>query len=115
MEMTIMGKYRTLVIRPDIELDQHAAEKIRKNADKLLQKTGLKNVAFDMRRVQFMDSSGIGVIMGRYRTVCAIGGSVAVFGMSPYVERIVSMSVIREIVIITDKMQDALEGVAGIC
>ena len=115
MDMTIMGKYRTLVIRPDSELDQHAAEKIRQSADKLLQKTGLKNVAFDMRRVQFMDSSGIGVIMGRYRTVCAIGGSVAVFGMSPYVERIVSMSGIREIVIITDKMQDALEEVAGIC
>ncbi len=115
MEMTIMGKYQTLVIRPDSELDQHAAEKIRVGADKLLRKTGLKNVAFDMRRVRFMDSSGIGVIMGRYRTVCAIGGNVAVFGMSPYVERLISMSGIREIVIIAERLQDALEEVAGIC
>ena len=115
MEMTIMGKYRTLVISPDSELDQHTAEKIRAGADKLLQKTGLKNVAFDMRKVQFMDSSGIGVIIGRYRTVCAIGGSVAVFGMSPYVERIISMSGIRDFVIIADRLQDALEEVAGEC
>ena len=109
MEMTIMGKYRTLVISPDSELDQHTAEKIRAGADKLLQKTGLKNVAFDMRKVQFMDSSGIGVIIGRYRTVCAI------VGMSPYVERIISMSGIRDFVIIADRLQDALEEVAGVC
>lgn len=115
MEMTIMGKYRTLVIKPDSELDQHNAEKIRTGADKLLQKTGLKNVVFDMRNVKFMDSSGIGVIMGRYRTVSTIGGQVAVFGMSPYVERIISMSGIRELVAVTDKMQEALEEVSGLC
>lgn len=115
MEMTIIGKYRALVIKPDTELDQHTAEKIRTGADKLLKKTGLQNVVFDMRNVKFMDSSGIGVIMGRYRTVCAIGGNVAVFGMSPYVERIISMSGILDIVKVTKKMQDALEEVSGLC
>lgn len=112
MEFTIVGKYRTLVIKPGEELDQHAAEGIRTEADKLLQKTGLKNVAFDMRQVKFMDSSGIGVIMGRYRTVCAIGGAVAVFGMNKNIRRIIEMSGLKELVIITDKMQEALEEVA---
>ncbi|MCD8390827.1 MAG: anti-sigma factor antagonist, partial [Firmicutes bacterium] len=80
-------------------------------ADKLLKKTGLKNVVFDMRRVTFMDSSGIGVIMGRYRVVSAIGGRAAVFGMSKNIERIIEMSGLRNIVIITDKLQSALEEV----
>ncbi len=115
MEFTIVGKYRTLVIRPDDELDQYAADKIRKTADKLLRKTGLCNVAFDMRNVRFMDSSGIGVIMGRYRTVCIIGGRVAVFGMSRNVSRIVDMSGIGELVKITDKLQNALEEVTKVC
>lgn len=115
MELTIVGKYRTLVIRPDEELDQHCADDIRKGADKLLKKTGLKNVAFDMRRVNFMDSSGIGVIMGRYRSVATIGGAVAVFGMNKNIRRVLEMSGVKELVLITDKMQDALEEVSKIC
>lgn len=113
MELTIIGKYRALVIKPDSELDHCAADKIKTEADKLLKKTGLKNAVFDMRRVTFMDSSGIGVIMGRYRTVSAIGGAVAVFGMTKNIERIIAMSGLREIVIITDKLQTALEEVYG--
>lgn len=111
MELTIIGKYRALVIKPDAELDNFCADKIRNEADRIIKKTGLKNVVFDMRKVNFMDSSGIGVILGRYRLVSAIGGAVAVFGMNKSVERIISMSGIRNFVIVTDKLQSALEEV----
>lgn len=115
MELTIIGKYHALVIKPDEELDESNAAKIRTEADKLIKKTGIKNVLFDMRRVSFMDSSGIGVIMGRYRTVCTLGGRVAVFGMSHNIRRIIEMSGIFDLVLITDKMQEALEEVSKVC
>lgn len=115
MELTIIGKYRALVIRPDEELDQHSAEDIRTEADKLLKKTGLCNVVFDMRDVRFMDSSGIGVIMGRYRTVCTMGGMVAICGMNSVIDRVVAMSGLKDIVIVTDKLQNALEEVFSVC
>lgn len=115
MELTIVGKYRALVIKPDEELDESNAAQIRQEADKLIRKTGIKNVLFDMRRVSFMDSSGIGVIMGRYRTVCTLGGAVAVFGMSHNIRRIIEMSGVRDLVLITDKLHQALEEVAKVC
>ncbi len=115
MELTVIGKYRALVIRPDDELDQHSAENIRTEADRLLKKTGLCNVVFDMRNVRFMDSSGIGVIMGRYRTVCTMGGVVAICGMNSLIDRVVQMSGLRDIVIITDRLQNALEEVLSVC
>ena len=115
MELTIIAKYRAVVIKPDEELDESNAVQIRCEADKLIKKTGIKNVVFDMRRVTFMDSSGIGVIMGRYRTVCTLGGSVAIFGMSQNIKRIIEMSGIGDLVLITDKMHEALEEVAKIC
>jgi len=47
--------------------------------------------------VTFMDSSGIGVIMGRYKTVRSLGGRVVIFGMSKEIERIVRMAGIDRI------------------
>lgn len=111
MELTLIGKYRALVIRPDAELDSHTADKIRTDADRLIKKTGIKNVVFDMRDVSFMDSSGIGAILGRYRLVSSIGGAVAVFGMNKAVDRIMEMSGIKGTVMVTDKLQSALEEV----
>ena len=51
------------------ELDHHNAEEIRRKSDRLIEKHHIKCVIFDFGETQFMDSSGIGVIMGRYRMV----------------------------------------------
>ena len=61
------------------EVDHHNAEKIRRKSDRLIEKHHIKCVIFDFGETNFMDSSGIGVIMGRYRMVsehkCARGPS----------------------------------------
>ena len=56
------------------------------------------NVAFDFGRVSFMDSSGIGLIMGRYKVVHALGGKIVIYGLSENVRRIIEMSGIDKLV-----------------
>lgn len=69
-------KKKTLVIRMPKELDHHSAEEIRQTADRMIAEANINRVEFDFRETDFMDSSGIGVIMGRYQNVRLLGGSV---------------------------------------
>ena len=56
------------------EVDHHNADEIRKEADAVISRNHIRYVIFDFDRTDFMDSSGIGIIMGRYKTVSLIGG-----------------------------------------
>lgn len=109
MELMLMGKYRLLIIKIYGELDQHTASKIRESADRELARTGAINVAFDFENVTFMDSSGIGVIMGRYKTVKALGGTVLIYDVSPDVKRLIEMSGIESIVTVAETLNDGIK------
>ena len=61
------------------EVDHHNADEIRKEADAVISRNHIRYVIFDFDRTDFMDSSGIGIIMGRYKTVSLIGGEVHKF------------------------------------
>lgn len=113
MELYIAGKYKTLVAKITGELDHHIAAGVRESIDRELQRTGAVNLAFDFSRVSFMDSSGIGVIMGRYKIVTALGGKVIVAGASESVERIINMSGINELVIMAKNLEEAVKEVAA--
>lgn len=67
---------KKLVIRMPRELDHHSAEQIRLTADQMIARKNVNQVEFDFRDTDFMDSSGIGVIMGRYQNVRLLGGTV---------------------------------------
>lgn len=58
------------------ELDHHNAEEIRKRSDYLIDQNHIRYVIFDFTDTTFMDSSGIGVIMGRYKRIYMHGGEV---------------------------------------
>lgn len=98
MKLSIAGKYRTLVAALDGDLDHHSAENLRERIDRELNRTGAVNIAFDFSRVSFMDSSGIGLIMGRYKIVRALGGKVIIYGLSDSVRRIIDMSGVGDFV-----------------
>ena len=98
MEISIAGKYRTLVVKLSGDLDHHSAGKLREKIDRELERTGAVNVAFDFGRVSFMDSSGIGLIMGRYKVVHALGGKIVIYGLSENVRRIIEISGIDKLV-----------------
>lgn len=98
MELSIAGKYRTLIIKLDGDLDHHSAGKLRERIDRELKRTGAINAAFDFSHVSFMDSSGIGLIMGRYKVVQALDGKIIIYGLSDNVRRIINMSGIGPLV-----------------
>lgn len=108
MQISIAGRYRTLIIQLDGDLDHHSTGKLRERIDRELKRTGAINAAFDFSNVSFMDSSGIGFIMGRYKIVRALGGKVILYGISDNVRRIIEMSGIDKLVITAKNLEYGL-------
>lgn len=109
MEIKLLGGKKALLVKINGELDHHAANSLREAIDSKIRCTNAIHVIFDFSNVSFMDSSGIGVIMGRYKAVKTLGGSVIIFGQNIQIKRIVEMSGIDTIVKIADTFDDALE------
>lgn len=99
---------RCLVIRLNEELDHHNAIRIREKADKLIDRNNIKHIIFDFSGAGFMDSAGIGVIMGRYRKVIFIGGKTAVANVNSSVDRIFRISGLYKIIEKYDTVETAL-------
>lgn len=112
MELFLSGKYRTLVVRIAGEVDHHASDGIRERVDREMARTGAINIAFDFSAVTFMDSSGIGVIIGRYKTAKAMGGKVIIYGANEAVKRIITMSGIQDIVTVADSIEEGMKEAA---
>ena len=74
------------------EIDHHCAEEMKREADAVIERNHIKYIIFDFERTDFMDSSGIGVIMGRYKTICLIGGEVWAIHTNPRMKKILTMS-----------------------
>ena len=74
------------------EIDHHSAAKIRTSIDGQTQKYMPKQLLLDFSDVKFMDSSGIGLIMGRYKQMSLIGGSLLIINIPPHLERIIKLS-----------------------
>ena len=79
------------------ELDHHNAEDIRKMSDHLIERKHIKHVIFDFKGTHFMDSSGIGVIMGRYKTISLIGGEVWAVHANERIRKILTLSGVTKI------------------
>lgn len=80
------------------EVDHHNAEEIRRNTDTLIDKNHIKYIIFDFLDTDFMDSSGIGVIMGRYKMIKLIGGEVWAVHTNIRMKKILKMSGMTKII-----------------
>lgn len=100
---------RCLVIRLNRELDHHSALSLREKSDKLIDKGNIKNIIFDFTESGFMDSSGIGVIMGRYKRVIFTGGKVAVTNVNETVDRIFRISGLYKIINRYESIKEAIK------
>ena len=74
------------------EVDHHNAEELRKTADTLIERNHIKYVIFDFEMTDFMDSSGIGVIMGRYKVIRLVGGEIWAVHTNVRIKKILTMS-----------------------
>ena len=80
------------------ELDHHAAADVRETLDKALNRKPARRVVLDMSRLTFMDSSGIGVVLGLYKKLKETVGSMAVRGLSDKMDRILKLAGIYSVV-----------------
>lgn len=80
------------------EIDHHAACGMREEIDRKAGQAKPKLLTLDFSQVTFMDSSGIGLIMGRYRLMQALRGSLTVLDLSPQMKRVVNLSGVGQLV-----------------
>lgn len=92
MEQNLKWENACLTIRLPGELDHIAADDIRRAAEKIMNRNFTSKIIFDFHDTQFMDSSGIGLIMGRYRALGLRGGCIQAINVNPYIERMLRIS-----------------------
>ena len=90
LELTREGGHLTAALIG--ELDHHAAADLRQRIDAAVLSCRPRQLALDLSRLTFMDSSGIGLIMGRYRLMTSLGGQVRLTGTSPRMERMIRLA-----------------------
>lgn len=91
-------KRQTLIVRLENELDHRAANEMRGELDELLRDPSVRRLVLDLQKLQFMDSSGIGLIIGRYKLMQKKGGSMAVINADARMDRIFQMAGLYQIV-----------------
>ena len=90
------------------ELDHHITNEVRDGIDNVLNSRPIKNIIFDFKNIRFMDSSGIGVIIGRYKKIANDGGKVSVINVNARVKKIFDLSGMNKIINIYDTHEQAI-------
>ena len=88
----------TVRVRLEGELDHSRAEAIRGELDRLTADPTVRRLVFDLSGLEFMDSSGIGMMIGRYKLMRSRGGSVAVMPGGQRVDRLMELSGLYQII-----------------
>lgn len=94
---------RILVAHLVGEIDHHTAEAMRMDIDKRIVSDKPETLRLNFSKVTFMDSSGVGLVMGRYRKLCVYGGKLELWEMPDNVQRIMKLSGIGKIATIVQK------------
>lgn len=89
---------KILIFEITEELDHHVVEKMRKRTDYEIQRLIPKNVIFDFSKVKFMDSAGIGLLLGRYKQIKSLGGEMKIVNSNERIKKILDMSGVTKVV-----------------
>ena len=105
MESKFYEKDKLLVFKITDEIDDCSVQKIRRKADYEIERYMPKKVVFDFGCVTFMDSAGIGMLIGRYKFANMIGAKLEVSNLTQSVKRIFEMSGILKLIPVTQDLQ----------
>ncbi|MDR0121957.1 anti-sigma F factor antagonist [Bacillus pumilus] len=115
LDIDFQVKESVLCIRLTGELDHHSAETLRQKVTNYLETEDIRHIVLNLADLTFMDSSGLGVILGRYKEIKQLGGEMVVCSISPAVNRLFDMSGLFKIIRMEPSEQTALQtlGVAS--
>lgn len=103
MDIDFIEKDKLLILKITDEIDHHTTDKIRRLADYEIQRCGPRKVIFDFSGTCFMDSAGIGLIIGRYKMASMIGAKVEIRNVNESIKRILEMTGILKIIPIVEE------------
>ncbi len=89
---------KNLIVRLVGELDEHSAEQVRRKLDTLFTENNFTVAILDLARMSFMDSTGIGVLIGRYKLLRKNNKHLFVKNPSVTIDKIFKMSGLYEII-----------------
>ncbi len=98
MRVQVVRKKNSLIARLKGELDHHTAALFREAVDRELKKESVQNLVLNLQNLTFMDSSGIGAILGRYNRVKEKGGRVVICGCSKHVKKLLQLGGLLKII-----------------
>ena len=98
MESKFYDKDKLLILKITDEIDDHNVQNIRRKADYEIEIYMPKKIIFDFDSVTFMDSAGIGLIIGRYKFANMIGAKLELSNLTQSVRRIFDMSGILKLI-----------------
>ena len=97
-KLTYTSEDGILTLKLTGEIDHHSAVGLREEADRLIYLEHPKKLLLDLSGIDFMDSSGLGFIMGRYALVSKLGGTLALLNPNARVSMILSLSALERII-----------------
>lgn len=98
MHINLLSQQNKLYAKIVGELDHHSAAEIKDQVDTRIISEGISTLVFDLSGLTFMDSSGIGVIIGRYKLMTSLGGQVYIISANKNVDKLLMLSGIPDII-----------------
>ena len=93
------------------ELDHHSAEEVRVKIDDRIERDNIKKVIMDFKEVTFMDSSGIGVVIGRLKKINNRDGKVCITNINKRVDKVFTLSGLYKIITVYKNVNEALANI----
>ncbi len=81
-----------LMVKLPEEIDHHKTTQLSQEADRYIMSGRIKDIVFDFCDTRFMDSSGIGLIMGRYKKISCFGGRLYAIHADQQIRKILSIA-----------------------
>lgn len=101
---------QVLVVHLPKELDHHNCRNLRNETDLLLAENYITKIVFDFSKTVFMDSSGIGILLNRYKEMERSGGKVTLYGAGVQILRVLTIGGISKLVPQYDSKEAAMAG-----
>jgi stage II sporulation protein AA (anti-sigma F factor antagonist) len=108
VELDLKQVRNTLFVRIAGEIDMMVADKLRSAIDRRLETNRISNLVINLEKVTFIDSSGLGVIIGRYKKMADLHGKMFIVGARPSVHKILIFSGINKLVSMYNNEQDII-------
>ena len=112
MEFEYIKEDKLLIVKIIAEIDHHTTEKLRRKIDNEITRYMPRKVIFNFDKVSFMDSAGIGMVIGRYKQTALLGGKMELANLTDSVRKIFQMSgvlkLIPEVKLIEEEEEEAI-------